>query len=229
VTSALDGGERLCSRPGYSIPDAYRIEFWVLSSRAGLEALRKTKFVFLQESNSDHPVRNLVTILTTLLEERSTNCVHRLASNCVMFWATGWMIGGFESRQVLGIFLLATASRPTLVPPPPASQQMGTTALSLRVKWPGHEADHSLPSSAEVKECVELYLHSPNIPSWSGAKLKKHSNKFTFLPFIINYIILYYITHNILCIIYIALSTFICCRLSSISCALFHLRQWIRN
>jgi hypothetical protein len=29
----------------------------------------------------------------------------------------------------------------------------------------GHEADHSLPSSAEVKECVELYLNSPITPS----------------------------------------------------------------
>jgi hypothetical protein len=28
------------------------------------------------------------------------------------------------------------------------------------VKWPGREADHSPPSSSEVKECVELYLHS---------------------------------------------------------------------
>jgi hypothetical protein len=26
----------------------------------------------------------------------------------------------------------------------------------------GREADHSSPSSAEVKEWVELYLHSPN-------------------------------------------------------------------
>jgi hypothetical protein len=34
-------------------------------------------------------------------------------------------------------------------------------ALSLEVKWSGREADHSPPSSAEVKECVELYLHSP--------------------------------------------------------------------
>jgi len=34
-------------------------------------------------------------------------------------------------------------------------------ALSLEVKHPGREADHSLPFSAEVKECVELYLHSP--------------------------------------------------------------------
>jgi hypothetical protein len=30
------------------------------------------------------------------------------------------------------------------------------------------EADHSPPSSAEVKEWVELYLHSPNAPSWLG-------------------------------------------------------------
>jgi hypothetical protein len=33
--------------------------------------------------------------------------------------------------------------------------------LSLGVKRPGRESDHSSPSSAEVKECVELYLHSP--------------------------------------------------------------------
>jgi hypothetical protein len=33
------------------------------------------------------------------------------------------------------------------------------------------EADHSSPSSAEVKKWVELYLHSPNTPSWRGAQL----------------------------------------------------------
>jgi hypothetical protein len=33
--------------------------------------------------------------------------------------------------------------------------------LSLGVKRPGREADHSPPSSAEVKEWVELCLHSP--------------------------------------------------------------------
>jgi hypothetical protein len=36
----------------------------------------------------------------------------------------------------------------------------------------GREADHSLPSSAEVKELVAVYLHSPNTPSWRGAQLK---------------------------------------------------------
>jgi hypothetical protein len=35
----------------------------------------------------------------------------------------------------------------------------------------GREADHSPPPSAEVKEWVELYLHSPNTPSWHGAQL----------------------------------------------------------
>jgi hypothetical protein len=54
----------------------------------------------------------------------------------------------------------------------PASYSMGNRALSLGVKRPGREADHSPPSSGEVKECVELYLHSPNTPSWCGAQLK---------------------------------------------------------
>jgi hypothetical protein len=55
-------------------------------------------------------------------------------------------------------------------------------ALSLEVKWPGSEADHSPPSSAGVKECVELYLHSPNTPSWHGAQLKKSAGTTLCLP-----------------------------------------------
>jgi hypothetical protein len=51
-------------------------------------------------------------------------------------------------------------------------------ALSLGIKRQGREADHSPPSSAEVKEWVEIYLHSPNTP-WRGAELK-HRDKFTF-------------------------------------------------
>jgi hypothetical protein len=34
-------------------------------------------------------------------------------------------------------------------------------SLSLEIKRPERETDHSPPSSAEVKEFVELYLHSP--------------------------------------------------------------------
>jgi hypothetical protein len=36
------------------------------------------------------------------------------------------------------------------------------------VKRLGREADRSSPSSAEVKEWVELYLHSSSTPSWCG-------------------------------------------------------------
>jgi hypothetical protein len=42
----------------------------------------------------------------------------------------------------------------------------------------GREADHSPPSSAEVKEWVELYLHSPTTPSWRGAQ-DEHRGNFT--------------------------------------------------
>jgi hypothetical protein len=38
---------------------------------------------------------------------------------------------------------------------------MGTRGSFLGLKRPGREADHSPPLSADVKECVELYLHSP--------------------------------------------------------------------
>jgi len=57
--------------------------------------------------------------------------------------------------------------------------QLVPGALSMGVKLQGLEADHSPPSSAEVKECVELYLHSPDTPSWRGAQLK-HRNNFNF-------------------------------------------------
>jgi len=45
----------------------------------------------------------------------------------------------------------------------PASCPMATRALSL-----GREADHSPPSSVEVKECMEVYFHTHNKSSWSG-------------------------------------------------------------
>jgi len=51
----------------------------------------------------------------------------------------------------------------------PAPMQWVQGALSLWVKRPSREADHSPPSSDEVKEYVYQYLHSPNTSSWRGA------------------------------------------------------------
>jgi hypothetical protein len=99
------------------------------------------------------------------------------------------MIGvlGFDSWWGLGIFF-ATASRMALGHTQPPVQWV-PGALCLGVKWLACEADHSPPSSAEVKECVELYLYTPDTPSWCGAQLKKwHSDNFTFilpLPYMI--------------------------------------------
>jgi hypothetical protein len=75
-----------------------------------------------------------------------------------------------------GIFSLHTVSRTVLGPTQPPIQ-WAPGALSLGVKRPVREADHSPLSSAEVKG-VELYLHSPNTPSWRGAQ--KHRDTFTF-------------------------------------------------
>jgi hypothetical protein len=47
----------------------------------------------------------------------------------------------------------------------PASCTMGTGSFP-GVKRPGHSVNHPPPSSADVKERVELYLYSPSGPSW---------------------------------------------------------------
>jgi hypothetical protein len=90
---------------------------------------------------------------------------------------------GFDSWQGLGIFLFTTASMMALGPTQPAIQGV-PGSLSLGVKQVGHEADHSPPSSAEVKECMNLYLYSPNTPSWHGAQLKKSTGTTLPLPLV---------------------------------------------
>jgi hypothetical protein len=99
--------------------------------------------------------------------------VRAMIAQSVQRWATGWTIGflGFDSRRGLGIFLFTSASITALGPTQPPIQWV-PGALSLGIKRPGRETDHSPPFSAEVKEWVELYLHSPSTPSWRGAQLK---------------------------------------------------------
>jgi hypothetical protein len=76
------------------------------------------------------------------------------------------------------MFLFTTGFRPALGSTQPPIQWVPGT-LSLGIKRPGREADHSPSSSAEIQELVELYLHSPSTPSWRGAQLK-HRDNFTF-------------------------------------------------
>jgi len=75
--------------------------------------------------------------------------------------------------------LFTTASKPDLRSTQPPIQWV-PGALSLGIKLPRREADHSPAAGTEVKECVELYLHSPNTTSRRGAQLK-HRDNFTLL------------------------------------------------
>jgi hypothetical protein len=49
---------------------------------------------------------------------------------------------------------------------PPSLLYNGYGVSFLGVKRPGQGVDYTLPSSAEVKERVDLYLYSPSGPSW---------------------------------------------------------------
>jgi hypothetical protein len=94
------------------------------------------------------------------------------------------MIGvlGFNSWQGLGILLFTTASKTALGSTQPPIQWV-PGAVSLAVKQPGCETDHLPPSSAKVKECVELYLHSPNMPPGPDAWLKKSTGTLPLLSY----------------------------------------------
>jgi hypothetical protein len=79
--------------------------------------------------------------------------------------------GRFESRQELGMFLLTTASRAAVEPTQPPIQWV-TWALSLGIKRPELEADHSHPSSAEVNNAWS-YISTPQHAFMAWCSVKK--------------------------------------------------------
>jgi hypothetical protein len=100
-----------------------------------------------------HSTKHYRISTTTAISKVSKEYIRAVIAQSVQHWAMGWTIRilGFDSRQGLGIFLFTTAFRTALGPTqPPIQWVLG--ALSLGIKRPGREADHSPPSSAEVKE-----------------------------------------------------------------------------
>jgi hypothetical protein len=71
---------------------------------------------------------------------------------------------GFYSLQWQEIYLFSITSRPALVPTYPLipSHAMGCFPVLKRL---GREAEHSPPSSAEVRNCGVITL-LPNMSSW---------------------------------------------------------------
>jgi hypothetical protein len=88
---------------------------------------------------------------------------------------TGWMAG---VPLPVGVRFLFSPQRPDCSWAHLASP-MGTGAFSPGVKRPGREANHSPPSSAEVKYCGTA-PPLPNTSSCRGAQLIKHRVKCTF-------------------------------------------------
>jgi hypothetical protein len=75
---------------------------------------------------------------------------------------TGYRLdeGGVRVQVLVGSIILSTSSRPILGPTqPPIQWALG--ALLPDVKQPGREADHSPPTSAEVKK---TWIYTSNFP-----------------------------------------------------------------
>jgi hypothetical protein len=92
---------------------------------------------------------------------------------------------GFNSWQRQGSFLFTTVSRLTLGLTQPHIQWI-PRALSLGVKWLGHEADHSPISSAEVKNAQSYtFTHLYVVMVWQLVKIRY------------NFIFKYFIEHSV--------------------------------
>jgi hypothetical protein len=97
-------------------------------------------------SNLSTELKNAPELRSSKSESKS----HDSSVGIAMGYGLDDRVLGFDSRRGLGIFLFTTASRTALrSTQPPIQWVLG--ALSLEIKWPGREADHSPPSSAEVK------------------------------------------------------------------------------
>jgi hypothetical protein len=121
-----------------------------LSRRTELEGMRNA---LNQIYRSVRTVQNQ-TVLTPCIQpvSKGYGCLPRLVLNMTCHWVTRINAGTFlqHSGRGLRIFLFTTASR-TALEPTQSPIQWVPEAFSLGVKRPGREADHSPPSSAEVK------------------------------------------------------------------------------
>jgi hypothetical protein len=94
---------------------------------------------------------------------------------------------GFESRQGLGIFLLFTASRPVLGPTQPPIQWV-PAVLSLGLKQPRRDADHSPPSSA-VKNAWS-YTYTPQYAFMAWCSVEAQEQLYFYLTLLLVFMVI---------------------------------------
>jgi hypothetical protein len=103
----------------------------------------------------------------------------------IIIIATGYWLDdrGVGVRVLVGSrIFFPTSSRPALGPTQPPIK-WAPVVPSPSVKQQGREADHSPPTSAEVKKCGSMHP-LPHTPSWRSAYLVKHRDKFTLPTFL---------------------------------------------
>jgi hypothetical protein len=84
--------------------------------------------------------------------------------------ATGYGLeeGGVGVQVPVGSIIFTSPCRPDWLGPTQLPIRCVQGALSLVVNQPGHEDDHSSPTSVQVKKNVCLYIRSPT-SSWHNA------------------------------------------------------------
>jgi hypothetical protein len=92
-----------------------------------------------------------------------------------------WKVAAMAYFNMLqGIFVFTTVSRPILGPTP-SPIQLVPGAPSLGVKRPGCEADHSPPSSAELKNAWS-YTSTPQYTFMAWCLVKKGTGTILYSP-----------------------------------------------
>jgi hypothetical protein len=173
LISTLSGGEWSASRSGRFTPpegasDIPWIGGWVGSS-AGLDSVVKRR-IPSPYRDSNPPIIRPVAQRCTTERFRLKVCV------CLILLCSVRYYRCYDMPTEAGNFSLhhgvqkCSGAHPTSYP-------MDTRGFSLGVKRLGHVSDYSPPSSAEVKEWEEIYLHSSNTPLWRDAQLKEEQGQ----------------------------------------------------
>jgi hypothetical protein len=85
--------------------------------------------------------------------------------------ATRYGLDGLGIESWWGVIFRTRPDRPRGLP----SLLYNRCLVFPGVKRPGRGVDHPPPSSAEVKEIVELYLYSPYGPSWPVRRCQRYA------------------------------------------------------
>jgi hypothetical protein len=96
----------------------------------------------------------------------------------VQRWATGCMIDGSSPRRVWEFF--SSPLRPHRLWDPTSFLFSGYHGLCRWGKAAGAWSWPLAPTRCRVQERMELYVHSPNTPSWRGTQLNLHRDNCTF-------------------------------------------------